>query len=152
MKLTKEAFAALIAGREYGNEITQEEEKIAKESGLFVIFGYSDDNMEIRGLQYDELPCYRGKSFLIDSKGVLPWGSVSDIETEFEEEVREWFDRKKIAVPIKACWCKEDDGAAWTYETEVPHAPFNIYEDGEIYCVGLVIDSSDLPQVEGGAK
>ena len=151
MKITKEELAARLAGREFGNEITREEEKLAKESGLFVIFGYSDDNMEVRGLQYDEFSCYGGKTFLMDSKGVLPWGSVSDIETEFEEEVRDFLDRKKIALPLRACAC-ETDYACWTYETEVPHAPFNIYEDGEIYCVGLVIDSKDLPQVEGGAK
>jgi hypothetical protein len=151
-KTTKEEMAAMLGGREYGNEITSNEEKIAKENGLFVIFGYSDDNMEVRGLQYDELSCWGGELFLMDSKGVLPWGSVSDMETEFEEEIREFFDRKKIAVKLEACWCKDGTDAAWTYETQVPHATFNIYEDGELFCVGLVIDFKDLPQVEGGAK
>lgn len=152
MKLTKEQFAARLSGREYGNEITREEEKLAKESGLFVIFGYSDDNMEVRGLQFDELSCWGGKLFLMDSRGVLPWGSVSDIETEFDEEVRDFLDRKQSAVKLEACWCKDGTEAAWTYETDVPHATFNIYEDGELFCVGLVIDSKDLPQVEGGAR
>jgi len=151
MKYTKEQFAARLAGREYGNEITREEEQIAKESGLFVFFGYSDDNMEVRGLQYDEFSCYGGKTFLMDSRGVLPWGSVSDIETEFEEEIRDFLDRKKIAMPLRACWCATDY-ACWTFETEIPRACFNVYEDGEIYCVGLVIDVKDLPQVEGGAR
>ena len=145
MILTKEEFAERLSGREYGNEITREEEKIAKGSGLFVIFGYSDDNMEVRGLECDEFACYEGKTFLIDSKGILPASSVSDLDTEFEEEIRDFLDRKKVAKSLEACWCKDPSGAAWTFETEVPHATFNIYEDDDVFCVGLVIAKEDLP-------
>ncbi len=45
---TKEQLASRLTGREYGDEITEEEEAEAKASGLFVIFGASDDLCEIR--------------------------------------------------------------------------------------------------------
>lgn len=42
-------FADLLSGRDYMNEITRGEEEQAKAAGLVVVFGYSDDNMELRG-------------------------------------------------------------------------------------------------------
>ena len=34
--------------------------------------------------------------------------------------------------------------AAWTYKTDIPCEHFDIWEDGEIYCVGLVFSIEDL--------
>lgn len=47
------------------------------------------------------------------------------------------------AAHINAHWCKEP-GCCWTYETELPHATFNVMEDGETYCRGIVIALSDV--------
>ena len=47
--MTKESLAALLNGREIGNEIEHGEAKAAKEHGLVVVYGYSDDGMEVRG-------------------------------------------------------------------------------------------------------
>ena len=41
--MTKEELAATLNGREYNHEITKEEEAEARENGLVVIFGASDD-------------------------------------------------------------------------------------------------------------
>ena len=46
--MTKEELAAMLNGREYGKEITKAEEEKAKANGLVVIYGYSDDNVELR--------------------------------------------------------------------------------------------------------
>lgn len=48
-KYTRDSFAAMLDGREIGKEMSQEEEKIAASNGLTVVFGYSDDNIEVRG-------------------------------------------------------------------------------------------------------
>ena len=53
MLITKEQLAETLNGNEIGNEITKEQEQQAKENGLVVVFGYSDDNMELRGALYD---------------------------------------------------------------------------------------------------
>lgn len=49
---------------------------------------------------------------------------------------------------IDARWCDgmNRDGlpATWTYETEIPCERFDIWEDGEVYCVGLVFSIEDL--------
>ena len=44
-------------------------------------------------------------------------------------------------------WCSEHP-FSWTYETPVPHATFDVMEDGDLFCRGLVIAVSDLPDIE----
>ena len=123
--MTLKQFAEILNGREYGCEITKEEEALAKELGFVVVFGYSDDNVELRGAIDDEIGCYNG--------GVL--------------------EHDDLPGTIYADWCPEDIDCSWAYGTAIPHEKFYIYEDGELYCVGIVCDinepnrKSDLVEV-----
>ena len=78
---------------------------------------------------YDEGGCFDGGRVYFDRNGVDQEG----------EERANWID---------AVWCDgmNRDGlpATWTYETEIPCERFDIWEDGEIYCVGLVFSIEDL--------
>ena len=47
-------FAKILNGREYGDEISTTEEQVAKENKLLVVFGYSDDCVELRGVVDEE--------------------------------------------------------------------------------------------------
>lgn len=131
-------LAAKLNGREYCREITDEEAKQAKEAGLVVVFGASDDLIEFRGAIRDE-----GEApgdVLIDTKGVLPsWDSAS----ESEESAQEYFERKAKARTIEALFAK-DPGYTWIYKTDIPHETFEIVEDGEPYCRGIVFSINDL--------
>ncbi|MGX9698155.1 KTSC domain-containing protein [Janthinobacterium lividum] len=142
VKLSKELLAGLLTGREYGKEMAKEEEMQAKVAGLIVIFGASDDLMELRGAINDEFSCYGGGVALVDAKGVLPFRE--DIDDD--ERLKDYWARVPGARAVDALWGKED-GYSWTYRTDVPHATFEIVEDGEPYCRGIVIDVADL----GGA-
>lgn len=140
--MSKEQLAALLNGREYGNEITDDEAKAAKAAGLAVVFGYSDDNAELRGAINDEIGRYGGNEFVVNRRGVVM------MPTEDETEVLERFNVLKQAIgggeKIKAKWGCE--GYSWTYETAIPHATFDIMEDGEKFCRGIVFSINDLPQ------
>lgn len=39
---------------------------------------------------------------------------------------------------IDAVWCEGE--YSWAYKTNIPHATFDIYEDGEKYCKGIVFE------------
>lgn len=140
--MTKEELASQLTGREYGSEITDAECAIAKESGLVVVFGYSDDNCEIRGAWNDELSCCDGGEFKVNRNGVI---MMPDDE---ERRVLERFGVLEQVIGggvlIEALWCKEA-GYSWTYKTELPHAAFHIMEDGDKFCRGIVFSISDLP-------
>ena len=44
---------------------------------------------------------------------------------------------------IEAVWCAPGK-PTWSYETDIPHATFNICEDGELYCEGIVFSIDHL--------
>ena len=116
MIMSKSQLAARLSGRQYRNEITREEEQMAKDNNLVVIFGASDDLCEMRGAIDDEFDCYEG----------------GEIECE------------EYSGKLRAIWCPTS-GGSWGYETDLPYAEFNIYEDDMLYCVGIVIDLDEAP-------
>ena len=133
-------LAAKLNGREYWREITDEEVRQAKEAGLVVVFNANDDLIEFRGAIRDEGDCYDGGTVLIDTKGVLPsWDSAS----ESEETAQEYFERKAKARTITALFANEP-GYTWTYKTDIPHETFEIVEDGEPYCRGIVFNIGEI--------
>lgn len=69
--ITKEQFAELLNGNEYRDEMTKEQECIAKENNLLVVFGASDDLLEVRGAISDEYGAYDGGEFLLVKKGEM---------------------------------------------------------------------------------
>ena len=140
--MTKKSLAALLNGREYGSEITKEEAAEAKASGLLVIFGYSDDNVELRGRFEDEISCYEGGEIFLHRDGVLNLDESGDCE-RCQERMKQ---KAKKCVSVEMLWCKEE-GYSWTYKTSVPHATFEIVEDGEKFCRGIVLEAGVLPKL-----
>jgi hypothetical protein len=117
-----------IIHERYGDSFDDVKQE-AKESGLVIVYGASDDLMEFDGAIYDEGGCFDGGRVYFDRDGVDQEG----------EERANWID---------AVWCDgmNRDGlpATWTYKTDIPCEQFDIWEDGEIYCVGLVFSIEDL--------
>lgn len=139
-KITKEQLAETLNGNEYGNEITKEQEQQAKESGLVVVFGYSDDNMELRGAIDDEIGCYEGGEIKFTKEG-------KQID-EDDMEVLEKYNVVPKLNTIEAVWDKpfgeNDERCSFQYKTDIPHSQFRIMEDDELYCVGIIFNVTDL--------
>ena len=148
--MTKEELAARLHGRSIGKEITPEEEQLAKDAGLVVVFGYSDDNVELRGVIHDEAGCYNGGEVeLCEDESVLEaWDQV---DHDSERACEEYFERKGL--PHKTLVCKWGEGEtySWTYEIGVPCASFDVLENGEPWCRGIVFAIADLATQPRGA-
>ena len=43
---------------------------------------------------------------------------------------------------VKINWCK--DGYSWTYDMDIPHECFDVYEGDEKYCRGIVFSTADV--------
>jgi len=134
--MTKEELAAKLNGREYGSILSHQEGMDAERDGLVVVFGYSDDNVEFRGAIYDEVDAYDGTTVKINRRGVVQRHTCDCKYCGYKGPGGE---------KIKAQWC-EVEWYSWTFETEIPHATFDIMEDGETFCRGIVIDVRDLPE------
>lgn len=126
-------FAMFLDGREYGSEITREESERAKELGFVVVYGASDDLAEFEGAIYDEADCFGGGQIYLEKDGLF---AGCECECQYSEAV---FKKCKV---IKAVW--GEDGYSWQYKTDIPHATFEIYDNGEKYCKGIVFKISEL--------
>ena len=126
--ISKEKMAEILNERIYGDEITKEEEKLAKDNGLVVVFGASDDLIEMRGAIDDEF----GKEVFLTRNGEIE--HCDDDCKHYERAVEK-------AKKIKGIFGKN----GWTFETDIPCAEFDIFEDGQLYGKGLVfyIESLD---------
>lgn len=125
-------FAKSISGKEYGYpQFTKEEIETAKESGFVIVYGCSDDLMEFEGAICDEGSIQGGGEFWFNKNSICQENGDDDV---FEN----W---------IMSLWCKgylEEKVIPWTYETEIPHETFMIYEGREPYCRGIVFSIDDL--------
>jgi hypothetical protein len=126
-------FAEMLNGREAGMEIASAEENRAKELGFVVVYGYSDDIAEFTGAISNVVGCYDGSEIYLDKNGIFE---------ECEEECKYSQAAKKKCKVIEAVWGK--DGYSWTYNTDIPHSTFDIMEDGEKYCRGIVFEAKSL--------
>lgn len=97
----------------------------AEENNIVIVYGYSDDCAELCGAVREEIPCYDGGSFWINRHGL-----ISDT----------W---KSGSHEVKAIWCGPS-GASWEYKTDIPHETFNVYEDEDVFCIGIVFCLDDL--------
>jgi len=137
--MNKKELATKLNGRESGNEISTTEEESAKNSGLVVIFGYSDDNMEIRGVVNEEIGTYNGGEAYFTNQGLL--------ENDCDNEDCPHFEKlKEKSTKVEALW--DTDGYSWIYKINIPHATFEIMEDGEKYCRGIVFSLADIKEEE----
>lgn len=132
--MTKEKFAELLNGREIGNEITRDEELLARKHGLVIIYGASDDLAEIAGSIHDEAGIYEGGEIAFLD------GDLLQAECEDDDCPHE-LKRYEKAKIVKAIWGED---VPWTYEAPFPVARFSIMEDDEKYCEGIVFDYKEI--------
>jgi hypothetical protein len=138
--MTPNELAAQLNGREYGHEITPDEARQAKADGLVVVFGYSDDNMELRGAIDNEIDAYEGGTAYLTADGLLTNDCDNDDCPHFAK-------LKALAATIDAKF--DSEGYTWTYETAIPHTTFEIVEGDEKYCRGIVFALADVAPRDG---
>ena len=138
--MTAKELAAMLSGRERGEEIILGEERDIKAAGLVAVYGYSDDNVEFRGAIDYEAGAYDGGTVYLTKAGILESPScecAEDCDCPYFARERE------KAKAIKAVW--HDEGCpCWTFETDIPHETFTVMEDGEPWCIGIVFSVEDL--------
>jgi hypothetical protein len=135
MLTTIHDVASMMNGREYGNEITKKEEEQLRKLGFVLVFGHSDDNVELRGTIYDEIGAWEGTTLYFDKNGLL--------KNECDDDECPYYARsKESAKTIDVIWGEE--GYSWIFKTDISHATFDILEDGEKFCRGIVFDIRSL--------
>jgi hypothetical protein len=135
--MTKEELAAKLNGREIGEEMTKDEEQQAKKDWLVVVYGASDDLMEFAGYINDETGASNNSAAYFNVDGLLPDHDGDNCDCEYCGLA----EAMSKAGKLMAIWDK--DGYSWQYTTDIPHATFDIMEEGQKYCKGIVFDIRD---------
>jgi hypothetical protein len=134
----------MLNGREYLDEVTPETRRLAKENNIVIVYNRSDDLMIFDGVIQDEVGCYEGGVAFINSNGLFsPEDDFICPACEDCKYIQEERNKCKI---IWAKWCVSN--VSWSYLTDIPHKTFDIMEDGEIYCRGIVFSLDDLGEEE----
>ena len=135
---TKERVAAFLDGRNYVEFEAKLKtvQKDAEESGLVIVYGASDDLMELRGALDNEYGCYDGGTFYLTKAGIME--QKDDICSQCDL----YKNSLKQAHKLVAKWCKGE--WCWSYEIDVPHSTFHLYEGKDKYCKGIVFELEAL--------
>jgi hypothetical protein len=137
--MTIQEVADLLNGIEYGREDDVFDRELCRklrEEGIVVVFGYSDDLVEFHGAISDQLGAYE---HYFDSNGM--------IRNECDCEDCPYFAKMIKHFYVKPRWCETDE-YCWTYDTNIPHVTFDVLEDGDKYCRGIVFQLSNLTTME----
>jgi hypothetical protein len=111
----------------------------AKDNGIVIVFGASDDLVELRGAIDDEVGAYEGVIFYVDEQGVIP--AFEEIDSDDKEALRNYFAREGKGKAIEAVWEPKDNGKIIASWSEIPHQVFTVMnDDGEVYCFGIVFE------------
>jgi hypothetical protein len=128
-------FAKYLNGRERNSEIINAECDLAKELNLLIFFGYSDDNVEFRGIIHNE---FSEGTLLHTYKGRV----IEDEEFCSDKMIlgKYGFD---ISSDMGVIGTYSDEGV-WSFEVigDIETHTFDIFDEGVLYCRGLVIDMS----------
>jgi hypothetical protein len=134
--MTKEELASLLDGSEYPFQVPGNLLPSAKENGLIVVYGASDDLIEFEGAIHDERGAGDETDVLILEGKLF---QDPDCNCFYAQKAAE--DAKAKGSVIKALFDKR--GYSWIYETNIPHATFEILEDDQKYCRGIVFALAD---------
>lgn len=135
--MNAQELAALLDGRPYRQETNADERNAARAAGLVIVFGGSDDLVEFRGSIDDELGAYGGTTIYLTTAGLLKNECDSD-DCPYHKRA------ERTAATIEAKWGSQAGAYSWIYETDIPHTTFDILDEGDKYCRGIVFALADV--------
>jgi hypothetical protein len=137
--LTIKTVAAELNGSEYPLRTTKEQRSAWKAAGIVVVYGASDDLMEFDGAINDEFGA--PDSVYVDATGLT--GDFNGLcEIKNFQGLKRYFETLQTRREIEAVW--DVEGYSWIYLTRIPHETFEVMDEGEKYCRGIVFALADV--------
>ena len=129
------AFAEKLSQYEYGDFSRNTPSLVAlfeeaKQKGIVIGYGMSDDLFELDGAIRDEAGCWVGPG-------------KKSITISFDKDGTS-DDGKEHRNKVEIFWGEDPDGYCWSYSLDIPHAEFCFDDDGEPYCKGIIFHMEDM--------
>lgn len=154
-ELTKEKLAEMLDGRDITREYDIPTWRDVQGAHLVVLFGHSDDLIEVRGAVHDEIDSYEGSQFAL----ILAGEKIDDgensiiVETPSVLPLSEDYDQSNNPRLITARYGSVENAVAdWEFETAMPHATFMLFLKGRPFCKGIVIDLDEISPITENAE
>ena len=145
--MTSKELAESLNGREYRKETTPEIIQLAKDNGLVIVYEYLHSITDFEGAISERIDSFEGGKIYFNKDGsnftdvngmaFLTYHKDKD-EPDANMVESVWDENEKIM--------HEGTGLyySWTFKTEVPHETFDIFDEGDPYCRGIVLSINDL--------
>ena len=127
-----EVFAKKLGTRPMGDEAPYHMVCEAQRQRYLVIFGSSDDLVEICGYHHYEFNALRPITLYVTRNCVY---SADTIYPSTAKSIHAEYSAPTTNNP-----------ALWKFTTDIPHVTFDVMEGNELFCRGLVIDLNNLEQ------
>lgn len=149
MKESVIKLADNLNNRQYRYETSISLEKFAKDNNLIIVFGASDDLLEFRGAFEEEFgsseELYFNKEFTIISNHNKIKLDEKNIEIkDYFINIHRFDFEVELKNKITQEWCPKDLDTSWRLSANFPYKTFNVFDEKELYCVGIVFDIDDL--------
>ncbi|MFZ4618682.1 MAG: hypothetical protein ACOYM2_21160 [Rectinemataceae bacterium] len=134
--MTTKEWAARLNGIEYPAHEVESWQAEAAKDGVVIVYGMSDDLIEFAGAINEEDGAWDGTEVKITPDGKL-------YNEDENREVLKYNSMQVSNMPkVRAIWSPRGaDGeiwASWEIQTRITHETFDIMEDGEVFCRGVV--------------
>ncbi len=135
--LSAKEFAEVLSLRDFSEGLYEIEAECAKRNGLVIVYGYSDDVIQLDGAVRTFGDCFQGGKFhLVKNKGC--W-KLADGVGKCNNISALWY----------SCDAVNDYGECipWSYKTDIPCENFYVTRDGDPFCEGFVFSINDLKRI-----
>lgn len=153
-ELTKEKMAELLDGHDVLNRNMHGIPTNIEicNNNLVVMFGHSDDLIEVRGAVHNEIDSYGDDKLAL----VLAGEKIDDDEDVMNIDIpgifrlSDDYDQSNNPRLITVRYGSEENTQAdWEFDTYMPHATFMLYLKGKPFCKGIVIDLDEISPIKG---
>lgn len=139
-------WAEKLNNIEYPADEIWDMRKELENDGVVVVYGASDDLIEIEGAIIDEYPAYVEETYYWSGNGFISNDRINEFLDYIDDEYREFYPLFRNNKEQSWIRTKPGKDCQFEYETNIPCEWFNVMEDGELYCKGFVFNRSDLKE------
>ena len=135
--LSAKQFAKILSLRDFSEGLYEIEAECAKRNGLVIVYGHSDDVIQLDGAACSSGDCFQGGEFhLVKNKSC--W-KLADGVGKCNNISALWY----------SCDAVNDYGECipWSYKTDIPCEKIYVTRDGDPFCEGFVFSINDLKRI-----
>jgi hypothetical protein len=138
--MTKDTLAALVHGRRHDHGLSIALTEGAKEAGLVIVMGGGEDYIELHGALEQEWGVYGAAEILLTREGIFDTHECGEPCRYFTAALKH---AQRCGQTLRVVW-NATTFPTWHFQTTIPHATFDILEEGQVFCRGIVFHLDDI--------